>query len=199
MPIISIGWQTSTDLIQVVKPFIWVVTVISALAIAEASDPGRELYLTAGGYGCGVCHGPVANGGGQAGGSIRGASRAAFDKALAEQPTMRLLVNALSQNDIAELSRYLVSLDKIPLVELEYSDLGWRITQQPIAKGQVVQLVVSNHSFADLVLNLQSFGFAATTITPLDTRVLEWKAEAGTFFLPDNELLVVSTNEVCEH
>jgi hypothetical protein len=172
---------------------------MSTLAMAEPSSPGRDLYLTAGGYGCGVCHGPVANGGGQAGGPIRGATREALDKALVEQPTMQLLVDTLSQDNIAYLSRYLESLAQIPLVELVYSDLGWTITQEPVAKGQTVQMVVYNDSFGDLVLDMPAFGFAPTTVTPLDTLVLEWIAEAGTFFLPDNGLLVVPAEDICIH
>lgn len=189
----------NTDVIQVIKRFIWLGATIGTLAIAEVPSPGRELYLTVGGYGCGVCHGPVANGGGQAGGPIRGATRESLDKALAEQPTMQLLVNELSQDDIADLSRYLESLAQIPLVELVYSDSGWTTTQQPITKGQTVQMVVFNDSFGDLEIDLQTFGFAPTTITALDTQVLEWKAEAGTFFLPDNGLLVVPKEGVCTH
>jgi cytochrome c553 len=178
-------------MIAAVKLLIWLGTVIGTLAMAQAPGSGRDLYLTAGGYGCGVCHGPVANGNGQAGGAIRGATREAFEKALAEQPTMQLLGNALSLNDLADLSRYVESLGQIPLVELVYTDRGWNITQEPVAKGQTVQIVVFNDSFDDLALDLQAFGFAPTTISPMDTLVLEWIAEAGTFFLPDNELLAV--------
>ena len=167
--------------------------------MAEVPGPGRDLYLKAGGYGCIVCHGPVANGGGQAGGAIRGSTRQALDKALAEQPTMQLLVNALSQDNIADLSSYLGSLAQIPLVELVYSDSGWTITQAPVVKGQTVQMVVFNNSFADLALDLQAFGFSPTTVTPLDTLVLEWIAEAGSFFLPDNGLLVVPSDDICVH
>jgi hypothetical protein len=172
---------------------------MGTLAMAEPPSPGRDLYLKAGGYGCIVCHGPVANGGGQAGGAIRGATREALDKSLAEQPTMQLLVNALSQDNIADLSNYLESLAQIPLVELVYSDSGWIITQAPVAKGQTVQMVVFNDSFADLALDLQAFGFALATVTPLDTLVLEWIAEAGTFLLPDNGLLVVPSEDICIH
>ena len=80
-----------------------------------------------------------------------------------------------------------------------YTDLGWTIEQAPVAKGQTVQMVVFNNSFGDLELDLQAFGFAPTIITPLDTVVLEWVAEAGTFFLPDNGLLVVSSEDICTH
>ena len=184
---------------ETVKHLIWLGATLGSLAMAEASSPGRDLYLTAGGYGCGVCHGPVANGSGQAGGPIRGATREALEKALAEQPTMQLLVNALSQDSIADLSRYLESLAQIPLVELVYTDLGWTIEQAPVAEGQTVQMVVFNDSFGDLELDLQAFGFAPTIIAPLDTVVLEWVAEAGTFFLPDNGLLVVSSEDICMH
>jgi len=172
---------------------------MNTLAMAEVPDRGRDLYLKAGGYGCIVCHGPVANGGGQAGGAIRGATRQALDKALAEQPTMQLLVNSLSQDNIADISSYLESLALVPLVELVYSDSGWAITQEPIAKGQNVQMVVFNNSFTDLALDLQTFGIEPTTVTPLDTRILEWVAEAGTFFLPDSGLLVVPSEDICIH
>jgi len=167
--------------------------------MAEPPGPGRDLYLTAGGYGCSICHGPVANGGGQAGGPIRGKNREALDKALKEQPTMQLLVDALSEDNIADLSRYLELLAQIPLVELVYNDMGWTITQEPVTRGQTVQIVVFNDSFVDLALDLPALGFAPTTVTPLDTLVLEWVAEAGTFFLPDNELLVVATEDICIH
>jgi mono/diheme cytochrome c family protein len=191
MTTVNFRWSINTELIAAIKLLIWLGSTVGTLALAQASGPGRDLYLTAGGYGCGVCHGPVANGNGQAGGAIRGANREAFDKALAEQPTMQLLGNALSPDNIADLSRYLESLGQIPLVELVYTDLGWRITQEPVATGQPVQMVVFNDSFDDLALDLQAFGFAPTTISPMETRVLEWIAEAGTFFLPDNALLVV--------
>jgi hypothetical protein len=112
---------------------------------------------------------------------------------------MQLLVDALSQENISYLSRYLESLAQMPLVELVYNDLGWTITQEPVARGQTVQIVVFNDSFGELALDLPAFGFAPTTVIPLDTLVLEWIAEAGTFFLPDNELLVVPTEDICIH
>ena len=56
-----------------------------------------------------------------------------------------------------------------------------------------------NDSFGDLTLDLQTLGFTPITIPPLDTQVLEWKAEAGTFFLPDQGLLVVPPEEICIH
>jgi len=174
-----------------IKYLSWLGITISSMAIAEAPSPGRDLYLTAGGYGCGVCHGPVANGGGQAGGRVRGATLEDLNKALAEQPTMQLLVNELSQKDIANLSSYLESLAQLPLIEMVYTDMGWRITQEPIGKGQTVQILVYNDSFVDLPLSLYDFGFAPTTVIPLDTLVLEWPAVAGKYLLPDNELLVV--------
>ena len=105
---------------------------------------------------------------------------------------MQLLGDALSQDNITELSRYLESLAQVPLVELVYSDQGWNITQESIAEGQFVQIVVFNNTISDLALNLETFGFAQTSIAPLDTLVLEWIAEAGTFILPDKIPLVVS-------
>jgi cytochrome c553 len=182
--------------IRAIKHFIWLVAVMGTLATAEAASPGRDLYLTVGGYGCAVCHGPVANGGGQAGGPIRGATREALEKAFSQQPTMQKLGIALSEENIADLSAYLESLAQIPLLELVYSDKGWSVTQEPVSKGQTVQIVVFNDSFGDLALDLQAFGIAPTTIAPLDTLVVEWLAKSGAFFLPDQELLVVSAEEV---
>ena len=175
---------------------IWLAATTGALALAEMPDPGRDLYLTAGGYGCAVCHGPVANGSGQAGGPIRGATREAFEKALVEQPAMQLLVSVLSPGNIADLSRYLGSLAQIPLLELVYADSGWRVTQEAVTSGQTVQLVVVNDSFIDLSLSLPDFGFASITIAPLDTQVFEWVAVAGSFLLPDNGLFVVSVKDL---
>ena len=189
----------NTEVVQIIRHFIWLVAAIATLAIAEESSPGRALYLTAGGYGCAVCHGAVANGGGQAGGPIRGATREALDKALAEQPTMQLLVSALSQDNIADLSAYLESLAQIPLIELVYKNQQWNITQKPVVKGQTVQILVFNDGFENLTLDLQDFGFTPTTISPLDTQVLEWTAEPGIYSLPDNNLLVVSSDDVCIH
>ena len=189
----------NTNIIRATKILLWFAAIMGNWVIAETTSPGRELYLTAGGYGCAVCHGPVANGGGQAGGAIRGATREALEKALAEQPTMQLLVNVLGQDDISEISRYLESLAQVPLIELVYSDQGWAIKQEIVAKGQTVQMVAFNNSFTDLELNLADFGFAPTSIAPLDTLVLEWLAEPGTYFLPDKGMLLVSAEEVCIH
>ena len=181
----------------VLRHLIWGAVFVGNLAFSDAPGTGRTLYLSAGGYGCGVCHGPVANGAGQAGGSIRGATLEVLEVALAEQPTMQLLVNVLSAEDIAAIADYLGSLGSIPLVEMSYSDRGWSITQKPASSGQTVQFVVFNASFADLIIDLSAFGFATVTIGALDTKVFEWVAEAGTYALPDNALLVVTASERC--
>lgn len=177
----------------------WLLAITGNSLMAETTSPGRDLYLKAGGYGCVVCHGPVANGAGQVGGPIRGATREALDKALTEQPTMQLLVNALSREDIGAIAGYLESLAQIPLLELVYTDQGWSSKQELVSKGQTVQIVVFNNSFAQLEFKLPDFGFAPTSIAPLDTLVLEWVAEPGTYFMPDKSMLLVSAEEVCIH
>jgi|GEM_PF-884392 cytochrome c553 len=178
---------------------LWLSCLIGSLAFAEDPTVGRELYKVAGGYGCGVCHGPVANGGGQAGGPIRGATREQFDKALAEQPTMKLLVNALDEQNLSDLSSYLMLLADMPLVELTFDDVSWTITQAPINQDQIVQFVLFNDGFSDLQVDLTGFGLDEVTIAPMDTAIVEWVAVAGSYFLPDDSLLVVSDQAVCVH
>ena len=181
------------------KRAVWLSCLVGSLAFAEDPNAGRALYQIAGGYGCGVCHGPVANGGGQAGGSIRGASREQFDKALAEQPTMIPLVNALDAQDLSDLSSYLMLLADIPLVELTFDGVSWTTTQMPVNQDQVVQFVLFNDGFSDLSVDLAGFGLDAVNVAPMDTTVVEWVAVAGSYFLPDNSLLVVSDQAVCTH
>lgn len=173
--------------------------LIGSFAFAEDPTAGRELYKIAGGYGCGVCHGPVANGGGQAGGPIRGATREQFDKALAEQPTMMLLVNALDEQNLSDLSSYLMLLEDMPLVEMTFDGISWTITQAPINQDQLVQFVIFNDGFSELGVDLTEFGLGEMTIAPMDTAIVEWVSVAGSYFLPDDSLLVVSDQAVCIH
>ena len=91
---------------------------VSAETPTADANAGRELYKIAGGYGCGVCHGKVGDGGGQAGGRVRGATTELFNNALAIQPTMMLLVNALDAQNRADLVAYLESLALMPLVTM---------------------------------------------------------------------------------
>ena len=188
-----------TEMPNGLKLIVCIALMAGNLAFAEAPGPGRALYVSAGGYGCGVCHGPVANGAGQAGGAIRGATREALVKALKEQPTMQLLVNVLSEQDISNLASYLGSLSARPLVEMVFGDRGWAITHEPVSSGQNVQLVVFNDNFSALEIDLSTFGLAPTTISALDTTVLDWVAEAGTYVLPDNTVLVVPDSAICVH
>lgn len=168
--------------------------LLGSLAIAEIQVKGRQLYLTAGGYGCVVCHGPVANGAGQVGGNIRGASLEKLNTALAGQPTMQLLTTELGDDDIRELAAYLQSLETIPLIELEYNDPVWNIKQSPVTAGQWIQLVIFNNSFSDLVVNFEAFNLKVQPIQPLDTIVLKWQSKAGSYLLPDGSSLLVPAN-----
>lgn len=195
---------------KAINKWVWLGLVLGSFVSFFASadttetpipDPnaGRELYKIAGGYGCGVCHGVVGNGGGQAGGRIRGATTELFDEALGILPTMMLLVNVLDAQDRANLVGYLESLADIPLVEMAYDGMSWTIVQEAAAKGQTVQLLVYNDSFEDLTVELQDFGLAPIVVAPMETQVMEWAAETGSYFLPDNSLFVVSEDLVCIH
>ncbi len=177
---------------------------VSAETPTADANAGRELYKIAGGYGCGVCHGKVGDGGGQAGGRVRGATTELFNTALAIQPTMMLLVNALDAQNRADLVAYLESLALMPLVTMAYDGMAydgmaWTIVQEPASKGQTVQLLVFNDSFEDLTLDLSAFGLASLVVAPMETQVVDWIAETGSYFLPDDSLFVVSEELVCIH
>ena len=175
------------------KPLVWVLVVGLALAgsvpvVAMAEDDltptiaaGRQLFLSAGGYGCQVCQGQVAHGGGQVGGMIRGATLGQFETSLAEVPVMALLAPSLSVTDRLNIVEYLGYLGDLPLVSLTYSDNHWQAQTQALRVGQWAQLVIYNDSFETQALDLTELGLATLEVPPLVTLERLWRPTSASF------------------
>ena len=85
------------------------------------------------------------------------------------------------------------------MVEMVYSGLAWTTVQESACKGQTVQLLVYNDSFEDLTIDLSTFGLAPMVVSPIENQVIDWIAETGSYFLPDDRLFVVGEELVCAH
>ncbi|TCS37125.1 c-type cytochrome [Reinekea marinisedimentorum] len=129
---------------------------------------GRELFLTSGGYGCAVCHGPVADGAGQAGGYIRGASLESLQQSLQQVAPMQPLASLFSEQDVNALAAYLSSLAQTPLLSLTFSEGSWQVQYERWQAGDVVDVVVFNNSFESLPVNLSPLGIEPFQLAPLE-------------------------------
>lgn len=141
----------------------------------------KQLFNTAGGYGCTACHGKYAHGGGFVGGNIRGSTRKQLDVALESQPTMLLLAKVLDDNKRNALVEYLTLLSEMQLLE-------WRIGESTATKvvkvktGHPVQLVLFNGSFDRLSLDLSVIGANNNfQINAYDTQAITWSPKAGRY------------------
>ncbi len=140
-------------------------------------DAAAKLYNTIGGYGCATCHGSFAHGGGNVGGNIRGKTLQHIDSSLVEEPTMKLLSNALSDQDKQELAFYLQELDKLTLVEWTIDDK--KIEQsQDLEVGKKAQLVVVNKRFESISIDLSSLQTGASMqLEPYQTKSFQWTVD----------------------
>jgi len=159
---------------------------LSGLALADVDNTyGKELFLTAGGYGCQVCHGQVAHGGGQAGGYIRGANVDSMIKSLAEVPVMKPLATVLQPEDLEALAEYLKYLGTLPLVTIIYSNDQWNAVHESLIPGTKAQIVIHNDSFEDQTIDLRTIGLGQLTIAPLATEERTWVVLNEQFMLPE--------------
>ncbi|UPW18661.1 hypothetical protein M0C34_21005 [Agarivorans sp. TSD2052] len=139
------------------------------LSLPTKSWADQVLYRNAGGYGCSACHGKYANGAGNVGGNIRGASLAQLNSALNNEPSMLLLASVLTKQQRRSLSAYLESLGKMHLVEWTISD-SFAHSNLNIHIGEPSQLVVKNDTFSSISIDLSPLGAATTLqVAPLDT------------------------------
>ncbi len=150
-------------------------------------DAGEHLFRTAGGYGCSACHGLFANGAGNVGGNIRGKTLEDINHSLANEPTMMLLANALSNVDKENLALYLQALGKIHLVE-------WTIEDRPmnanvsIEPDKPTQLVLFNKTFEAIDLKIpKAIAEQSIQLDPYETRALEWTPDVGVIKLNYNQ------------
>lgn len=158
-------------------------TVLSMLSSTAvwANEPltpelsGKALYLNAGGYGCAVCHGPVGDGAGQAGGYIRGATVEQLRQSLADIAPMQPLTALFSDEDLDALGNYLTSLALTPLINLTYTENGWNGNYEPWQPGQSVDVVLYNATFETKAVNLSSIGVSELELAPLERMAVQGK------------------------
>jgi cytochrome c553 len=146
---------------------------------AESNEArGKDLYSTAGGYGCAVCHGPVGDGAGQAGGYIRGATLEQLQQSLENNAPMKPLASLFSEGDLKALSSYLGGLAETPLVNLIYSDDGWSGNFEPWQPGQVIDMVVYNATFESVVIDLNNLEIGSIELAPLQRLAVRGKVSS---------------------
>lgn len=149
---------------------ITLLAVLFSIATVSASEIGAQLYREAGGYGCGVCHGPLGDGGGQAGGYIRGATLDALNNSLETNDPMKPLSTVLDAQQRQQLASYLAMLGQRPLAVAHYTESGWQGLFQPIAPGQSIDLLLYNTTFEQVDIDLGPIGLGVVSIDPLANR-----------------------------
>lgn len=161
---------------------------VPALALDSAEfKQAQNLFRTVGGYGCTACHGLFAQGGGNVGGNIRDHSLSQINYALQNEPTMKLLNNALSDGDKYALAGYLKALGKLELIEWTI-DGEVSYTKVEIDKESDNQLVIFNKTFDSIDLSLMPVGNNHTlSIEPYATESYTWKAQPGEYRLQYNQ------------
>jgi cytochrome c553 len=152
---------------------LFLVGLICPALTAAGINQGKVLFETAGGYGCVVCHGPVAEGAGQAGGFIRGASLDLLNTSLEISDPMKPLATVLSDNDRANIATYLVSLQGKPLLTLTYSESGWRGQYRAWQTNVPADVVIYNETFDVITVELEELELAPITLNPLERKALE--------------------------
>ncbi len=159
--------------------FFTLTSFVAQAASGPTFEAGEQLFRTAGGYGCSACHGLFANGGGNAGGNIRGKTLEDINNSLTNEPTMQLLASSLSDNDKENLAFYLKALGQINLIE-------WTIDENPISTtvsvmpDEPAQLVIFNKTFETIDLNLPESIFKhPLQLAPYETKALEWQPKEG--------------------
>jgi hypothetical protein len=146
-------------------------------------ERGEHLFRTAGGYGCSICHGMFAQGGGNVGGDVRGKGIDKINIALEKEPTMQLLSSALDLEQRNLLASYLIELGKMPSVEWIIDD---KVTFRsvPIKKGTLSQLVLVNKRLETIRLALPFIAESSfIEIKPYETKAVQWTPEEGTIEL----------------
>lgn len=153
-----------------------VVALLAGFNLAQADvAAGEQLYKTAGGFGCAVCHGLLGEGAGQAGGYIRGTSLQALNDSLLTNPPMQPLSGVLSDADRATLVEFLKALAQRPLLSAKYQDGQWQGEMEPWENGDTIDLVLYNTTFDTVELQLPKVSNNAIVIAPLAT--FTWRGQ----------------------
>jgi cytochrome c553 len=166
------------------KIFVGVLLGLGSFFIQAQENPqfaaGEKLFRTAGGYGCSTCHGMFAQGGGNVGGNIRGKTLEDINARLNNEPTMKLLADALTTNDRQLLAFYLEALGELQLVEWTIEDKPMESTLA-IEAGKQSQLVIFNKRLEPVSFVLPaSASHTPVVVNPYETRAYDWTPEPGT-------------------
>jgi cytochrome c553 len=170
-----------------------VLLMTGAQAEQTSLEAGQRLYFESGGYGCAVCHGLGAEGGGQAGGDIRGASLERLNQSLAENDPMKPLATVLSETDRQNLIDYLTDLAAIPLVQLTFENGQWSGLSEPLKVNQRAEIVLYNATFEEQAIDLSALGLGQITLQPLARDRRQWVAQTEQFSLPGVALGEITT------
>ena len=166
--------------------------LLSAVASADIKE-GERLYREAGGYGCAVCHGSVAEGAGQAGGNIRSATLGQLNESLTSNLPMQPLATVLSEQDREDLVAYLNALGQRSLLTARYEGDEWTATLMGQVSNNNVDVVLYNATFEQVVVSLPLLSQEPIRIEPLATFV--WN---GTLQKPLDALAPISVKIASE-
>ncbi|USD59000.1 hypothetical protein J4N45_10705 [Vibrio sp. SCSIO 43140] len=146
---------------------------------------GESTFRTIGGYGCIACHGLYGQGGGNVGGNIRGSSLSELKYSLEHEQTMKLLGNALSEQDKINLADYMEYLGTFQLVDWMYEGTKGALLSVSIDSGKKSQLVVLNKTFEAMSIDLSPLAGKHLTlrVEPYETQHFEWLPEKGVYEL----------------
>ncbi|WP_373938211.1 hypothetical protein L0990_02160 [Vibrio kanaloae] len=146
---------------------------------------GESTFRTVGGYGCIACHGLYGQGGGNVGGNIRGKSLNDLKYSLEHEQTMKLLGDALSEQDKINLAEYMEYLGTFQLVDWMYEGTKGALLSVSIDSGKKSQLVVLNKMFESMSIDLSPLAGKHLTlrVEPYETQYFEWLPEKGVYEL----------------
>jgi cytochrome c553 len=166
--------------------------LLASFSTADMHD-GERLYREAGGYGCAVCHGSVAEGAGQAGGNIRGATLGQLNESLTSNLPMQPLATVLSDQDREDLVAYLNALGQRSLLTARYEANEWTATLTGHEPGNEIDVVLYNATFEQVSISLSLLSKDPIRIEPLATFV--WH---GTLKNPTEALTPISVKTTSE-
>ncbi|MCO7068022.1 Uncharacterised protein [Vibrio cincinnatiensis] len=154
-------------------------------ASEDSISAGESTFRTVGGYGCIACHGLYGQGGGNVGGNIRGNSLNDLKYSLEHEQTMKLLGDALSEQDKINLAEYMEYLGTFQLVDWMYEGTKGALLSVSIDSGKKSQLVVLNKMFESMSIDLSPLAGKHLTlrVEPYETQYFEWLPEKGVYEL----------------
>jgi hypothetical protein len=147
-----------------------IMCLVAPFAFADATE-GARIYRDAGGYGCAVCHGSVAEGAGQAGGNVRGATLSQLNDSLETNAPMQPLSDVLTMSDRENLVAFLGELSQRTLMTAEFDGVQWTASYKQANDSKTTDIILYNRTFELIEISLPALQTASITIEPLATFV----------------------------